>query len=169
MYLKLSLNKDFSFIRFLKVVKTLYESSTFTQLGKTVGSALGPSSSPDNMESVRRERERSSSKYSAKRNVERGETIFDTLARACTSVHFDHKTNSKRTDNSIEEIRDKPSSDAGSLIEKVLNCTMMERDEDYSYEDSFKSNSFGVGSSSFESMTDEEEPHRSHTRRRRRR
>lgn len=37
---KMSQNNDFSFVRFLKVVKTLYESSTFTQLGKTVGSAL---------------------------------------------------------------------------------------------------------------------------------
>ena len=37
---KLSLNDDFSFVRFLKVVRTLYESSTFTQLGKTVGSVL---------------------------------------------------------------------------------------------------------------------------------
>jgi len=37
-------SEDFSFVRFLKVVKTLYESSTFTQLGKTVGSALGEQS-----------------------------------------------------------------------------------------------------------------------------
>lgn len=37
---KLSLDDDFSFVRFLKVVRTLYESSTFTQLGKTVGSVL---------------------------------------------------------------------------------------------------------------------------------
>jgi Caspase domain len=37
---KLSLNDDFSFVRFLKVVRTLYESSTFTQLGKTVRSVL---------------------------------------------------------------------------------------------------------------------------------
>lgn len=37
---KLALNDDFSFVRFLKVVRTLYESSTFTQLGKTVGSVL---------------------------------------------------------------------------------------------------------------------------------
>lgn len=36
----MTLNDDFSFVRFLKVVKTLYESSVFTQLGKTVGSAL---------------------------------------------------------------------------------------------------------------------------------
>jgi hypothetical protein len=38
---KMIQNDDFSFVRFLKVVKTLYESSTFTQLGRTVGSALG--------------------------------------------------------------------------------------------------------------------------------
>ncbi|KAG7353489.1 caspase domain containing protein [Nitzschia inconspicua] len=38
---KMVQSEDFSFVRFLKVVKTLYESSTFTQLGRTVGSALG--------------------------------------------------------------------------------------------------------------------------------
>lgn len=38
---KMTQSEDFSFVRFLKVVKTLYESSTFTQLGKTVGTALG--------------------------------------------------------------------------------------------------------------------------------
>jgi hypothetical protein len=33
-------NDNFSFVRFLKVVKTLYESSAFTQLGKAVGTVL---------------------------------------------------------------------------------------------------------------------------------
>jgi len=33
-------NDDFSFVRFLKVIKTLYESSMFTQLGHTVRSAI---------------------------------------------------------------------------------------------------------------------------------
>jgi len=37
---KMSLNNDFSFVRYLKVVKTLYESSVFTKIGKTVGSEL---------------------------------------------------------------------------------------------------------------------------------
>jgi len=37
---KMSLNNDFSFVRFLKVVKTLYESSVFTRIGKTVGEEL---------------------------------------------------------------------------------------------------------------------------------
>ena len=36
----MSLNNDFSFVRFLKVVKTLYESSVFTRIGKTVGKEL---------------------------------------------------------------------------------------------------------------------------------
>ena len=40
MYSQMSLNNDFSFVRFLKVVKTLYESSVFTKIGKTVGSEL---------------------------------------------------------------------------------------------------------------------------------
>lgn len=38
--LQMTLNNDFSFVRFLKVVKTLYESSVFTRIGKTVGSEL---------------------------------------------------------------------------------------------------------------------------------
>lgn len=37
---KMTLNNDFSFVRYLKVVKTLYESSVFTKIGKTVGSEL---------------------------------------------------------------------------------------------------------------------------------
>lgn len=43
---KLAWNDDFSFVRFLKVVRTLYESSTFTQLGKTVGSVLNTNPNP---------------------------------------------------------------------------------------------------------------------------
>jgi len=38
-------NEDYSFVRFLKVIKTLYESSTFTQLGNLVGSAIGDTES----------------------------------------------------------------------------------------------------------------------------
>lgn len=37
---QISLNNDFSFVRFLKVVKTLYESSVFTKLGKGISSDL---------------------------------------------------------------------------------------------------------------------------------
>lgn len=43
---KVSLNDDFSFVRFLKVIKSLYELSTFTQIGRTVGSALHGKGSP---------------------------------------------------------------------------------------------------------------------------
>lgn len=164
------LNKDFSFVRFLKVVKTLYESSVFTQLGKTVGSALGPLSPLEEVVSSRREREKNADKRYTNGSDERGETIFDVLANACTAVRFDNKMcRTGRADCSIidEERKDKAASDAGSLIEKVLNCTMMEREEDFSDEDSFKSNSYEVGSNSFDSLREEEEPHRSHRRRRR--
>jgi hypothetical protein len=37
---QMTLNNDFSFVRFLKVVKTLYESSVFTKLGKGLSSEL---------------------------------------------------------------------------------------------------------------------------------
>ncbi|GAX14314.1 hypothetical protein FisN_1Hh514 [Fistulifera solaris] len=166
---KVSMNKDFSFVRFLKVVKTLYESSVFTQLGKTVGSALNPLSPLEDVVSSRREKEKNSEKRNTKASKERGDTIFDALAHACTTVRFDDRVicRTGKTDNSVEEESKKASSDAGSLIEKVLNCTMMERDEDFSDDDSFKSNSYDVGSNSFDSLTEEDEPHRSHRRRRR--
>jgi hypothetical protein len=167
--IKVSMNKDFSFVRFLKVVKTLYESSVFTQLGKTVGSALNPLSPLEDVVSSRREKEKNSEKRNTKASKERGDTIFDALAHACTTVRFDDRVicRTGKTDNSVEEESKKASSDAGSLIEKVLNCTMMERDEDFSDDDSFKSNSYDVGSNSFDSLTEEDEPHRSHRRRRR--
>jgi len=44
---KMTLNDDFSFVRFLKVIKTLYEASTFTQLGKTVRSAIYDKAPPN--------------------------------------------------------------------------------------------------------------------------
>ncbi|KAL3770267.1 hypothetical protein ACHAW5_002672 [Stephanodiscus triporus] len=52
---KMSLNNDFSFVRFLKVVKTLYESSVFTRIGKTVGNELdkqAPIKDDDTMETA---------------------------------------------------------------------------------------------------------------------
>jgi len=42
----LLMNPNFSFVRFLKVIKTLYESSMFTKLGKTVNGALIDAKSP---------------------------------------------------------------------------------------------------------------------------
>lgn len=43
---KMPQNKDYSFVRFLKVIKTLYESSVFTQLGNRVEEAIGNQPQP---------------------------------------------------------------------------------------------------------------------------
>ena len=87
------MNEDFSFVRFLKVVKTLYESSTFTQLGKTVGSALNPLSVPlhdaqadgdivgKNGKNGRNQKDGKKSVRSPNR-----ESLFDTFASACNIV-----------------------------------------------------------------------------------
>jgi hypothetical protein len=45
---KMSINDDFSFVRFLKVIKTLYDSSTFTLLGKAVRGVLDEKSPTNN-------------------------------------------------------------------------------------------------------------------------
>jgi hypothetical protein len=44
----MSINDDFSFVRFLKVIKTLYDSSTFTLLGKAVRGVLDEKSPTNN-------------------------------------------------------------------------------------------------------------------------
>jgi hypothetical protein len=45
---KMVQNQDFSFVRFLKVIKTLYESSSFTQVGNLVGAAIPVGPIPSN-------------------------------------------------------------------------------------------------------------------------
>jgi len=79
------MNEDFSFVRFLKVVKTLYESSTFTQLGRTVGSALNPLSVPTqtNDEESRKSARSAKTKTSAKSLGAGHESFFDALTDAC--------------------------------------------------------------------------------------
>jgi len=59
---RLTMNPEFSFVRFLKVVKTLYESSVFTQLGKGIGSALGNQQCVDEMSPPRGQNRRRSNK-----------------------------------------------------------------------------------------------------------
>ena len=39
-FAQMTINDNFSFVIFLKVIQNLYKASTFTQLGKTVGSAI---------------------------------------------------------------------------------------------------------------------------------
>jgi hypothetical protein len=128
-------NNDFSFVRFLKVVKTLYESSTFTQLGKTVGSALNPLESPtyqNKKEEEAKKNGRGSGKKSS-RNAG-GDSIFDALAEACTSSAATRNKSTNVDDQSTIARKD-------TLLEQVIRgCTLLANPvhDEFSDEDTFK-------------------------------
>eukprot|EP00522_Entomoneis_paludosa_P012283 CAMPEP_0172452888 /NCGR_PEP_ID=MMETSP1065-20121228/10415_1 /TAXON_ID=265537 /ORGANISM="Amphiprora paludosa, Strain CCMP125" /LENGTH=612 /DNA_ID=CAMNT_0013205019 /DNA_START=300 /DNA_END=2138 /DNA_ORIENTATION=+ len=76
---KLSVNDDFSFVRFLKVVKTLYDSSTFTQLGKTVGLALNEDDEADLPE----DDTQSVPDHETENELANDKSLFDIFTEAC--------------------------------------------------------------------------------------
>ena len=121
---QMTVDDDFSFVRFLKVVKSLYESSTFTQLGKTVGTALredeydGESTIHDDDEtlgggSLETVDEDEENKAKAR------EAAAGALSRAFAACYKPGPEISKK------EIKDyDPSKDKPSLLEKVVTCTL---------------------------------------------
>lgn len=131
-------NDDFSFIRFLKVVKTLYESSSFTQLGKTVRSALRKPGEPtiDEEDSIIDE---TPSPVNAL-PVEEEEAISDPPAEqsailkalaACTSPRelpecsgLDGKPSSKKSGGDKQILANTPGDHSQSLLEQVMSCTL---------------------------------------------
>ena len=137
--LQLSLNEDFSFVRFLKVVKTLYESSTFTQLGRTVGSALGPNAlSIINSDSGVNESEddgREGDDRLQRSSSREGTTFFDALVDACTpgrkksGEDFDH-SNTLSTLEEEKKLDELAPHEVESLFERVINCTLLGSHED---------------------------------------
>jgi Caspase domain len=178
---KLSANDDFSFVRFLKVVKTLYESSTFTQLGKTVGSALHPlSSSVDSIlheeeptkRNIKKSKKKSSSK--SKYNGPTSDSILEALTEACTvsagnatrKVTND-KTNQPATTSTENVIQRKDN----IFDQMIKGCTLLGAPEDdFSDDETFKTrtedelSTYSEVGQSYETMTDDE-----HDRNRRRR
>jgi len=148
---KMSLNDDFSFVRFLKVVKTLYEMSAFTQLGNVVGSALKVDNKDE--EPVTRQR-----------TVDNDATTAvddETLEVASLMTMDDDKVKKGRSNilNSLAACIGSPKShdklintgsegegskatkaDAlfknSSLVQKIMNCTLTHNGED-SDEDNF--------------------------------
>jgi len=76
---KLSVNDEFSFVRFLKVVKTLYDSSTFTQLGKTVGLALNEEDDTDLPE----DDTRSANDQASEMEIAQDKSLYDMFTEAC--------------------------------------------------------------------------------------
>jgi Caspase domain len=164
---KMTMNENFSFVRFLKVIKTLYEASTFTQLGKTVGSALKPTSigSPRSPRSNRgdagtngdrnavsstsgedAEMDVASERYTSKQDsmVPSHESILDVITEACRPVRRHQQSrNSGATANGKLSKRD-DNTPRQSLLEQVINCTLLAPpEEDYlSDEDTFRTRTY---------------------------
>lgn len=133
-------NDDFSFIRFLKVVKTLYESSSFTQLGKTVRSALRKPGEP----TIDEEDSSIVDKTPTPVNtlpVEQEEAISDPPPAeqsailkalvACTSPKampecsgLDGKPSSKKSGDDKRILSNTPGDNSQSLLEQVMSCTL---------------------------------------------
>lgn len=165
---KMSMNENFSFVRFLKVIKTLYEASTFTQLGKTVGSALKPTStssprSPrpnrgDNGTNGDRiamssasgedaEMDVASERYTSKQDsmVPSHESILDVITEACRPGRRHQqarKPGSATTHGKLSKRED--TTPRQSLLEQVINCTLLAPpEEDYlSDEDTFRTRTY---------------------------
>lgn len=115
------MNDDFSFVRFLKVVKTLYESSTFTQLGKTVGSVLKDGKEEDDgvvdNDSYHRDMDEESERA-------RNESVFEAIHKACVlSSKSSRDEMDVKGKNGMVKKRGKGQND--SILEQVLNtCTV---------------------------------------------
>lgn len=168
---KLSPNDDFSFIRFLKVIKTLYETSTFTQLGKTVGSALKPSQSLSRTKA----RKDAAEKYAnggldprTQAQMASQITVFDIIADACKPTRLAARSN---CDN-VEALTCREDTAQQSLLEQVMNCTFMVHNDEDEYfsddEDTFRTRTeddVETEGHSFESLTDDEEDFPSKRRR----
>jgi hypothetical protein len=160
---QLAMNEDFSFVRFLKVVKTLYESSTFTQLGKTVGSALNPLSGPiysNKLDDESRKGGRSHRSKDGKKSARSpgSDSIFDAFTDACSVVQKDtgRRDESKGDDKTTITRKD-------TLLEQMIKgCSLLSSpaEDEFSDEDTFKTrteddHSYYSEGESFETMTDD--------------
>uniref|UniRef100_A0A7S2RND8 Peptidase C14 caspase domain-containing protein n=1 Tax=Eucampia antarctica TaxID=49252 RepID=A0A7S2RND8_9STRA len=129
---KVSLNDDFSFLRFLKVVKSMYEMSTFTRLGKTVNSALDKKRGSSAGETVIPEDEddesaaagslitvdeNSKSTQNNKESTTKNESLFKTLT-SCYNTEIKENIDNSNTKN----VQSKAN---GSLFQKVLSCGLL--------------------------------------------
>jgi Caspase domain len=152
---KMIQSEDFSFVRFLKVVKTLYESSTFTQLGRTVGTALGQqpignASSDDDGTAGETTHTR--------QGIDR--SLTDDLPAAGQSSLFPSLCMSPR--NLSDPKSGKTEQDALSLLEKVFGCNFLvpEGEDELSDEETYGNNTFDdehtMQNSTFDSVSEAE-------------
>jgi hypothetical protein len=167
-FTQMTMNLDFSFIRFLKVVKTLYETSTFTQLGKTVGSALGPLALA-NMTTAESTEENGHDENERLKRVtsNEGSTLFDALVEACSPgrklspTSMDDLSPTSQTahedEKKSEELTHGRHVRGDSLFERVINCTLLgapEEEEGSDDEDTFKTRTYDENSYYEESYTE---------------
>jgi len=126
------MNEDFSFVRFLKVVKTLYESSTFTQLGRTVGSALNPLGAPTQTNDDESRKSGRSAKTKQSVKTASGESFFDALTEACRGkTNGDPQTMDGSTITQNDNI----------FVQMLNGCSLLTaqpEEDDFSDEDTFK-------------------------------
>lgn len=154
---KMTQSDDFSFVRFLKVVKTLYESSTFTQLGKTVGTALGHQ--PAENESFEEDgtvgeiihtRQGIDRRVSDDLRPASGQSIFPSL---CLSPR--HPSDPSGCSRTMDQ-------DALSLLEKVFGCNFLvpEGEDELSDEETFGNHTYDddhiTQNSTFDSVSEGE-------------
>lgn len=157
---KMKQSENFSFVRFLKVVKTLYESSTFTQLGRTVGTALGQqptieeSSDEDDEEDTVADKNDSVIERTKTEDMQGGSVLGLCSPRGGT-------TKSKNG-----SVQNNDRDDAFSLIEKMLGCNFLvhDLDDDFSDGETFANNTYNTfddthtmaNDSTFDSISDGE-------------
>jgi len=173
-------------MRFLKVVKTLYETSTFTQLGKTVGSALNTTGGapPTEATDEQPELEVGSEKFTQAREsiIASQESILDAIAEACKPIPKATKCLDKHilrdpTCGTAAALASKRADgQRQSLLEQMMNCTLLGPPDDEYFsdeDDTYKTGTYDEdtdGIPSFESLTeDEDEFRRGRGRRRTRR
>lgn len=156
---KMSLNDDFSFVRFLKVIKTLYERSTFTQLGKTVGTALtdkGPvdtalDAEDDEGALVDDDTLGVGSLVTVDDEEEKAPAKANSLMDMFAACHSPPESSSRKIKSNTSGLSDNRSkitgkmgdnetddsrTPKGSLLQQVMNCTFTHPEED-SDEDTF--------------------------------
>lgn len=158
---KMKQSEDFSFVRFLKVVKTLYESSTFTQLGKTVGSALGQQpvieESSDEEDDEGAAAEKVYAQEIRRANTEEMQESGSLFQSICSP-----RNTSRNTDDKAAYNNDR---DALTLIEKMLGCNFLVQDleNEYSDEDTYANKTYTfddthtmTNNSTFDSASEDE-------------
>jgi hypothetical protein len=156
----------------LKVVKTLYESSTFTQLGRTVGSALHPETEKFKVTAEKTgggDPDSISGKNSFTDLSADNQNIFDAISRACalsTKISRDEKEKSgknKGKRGSKESLLDTMMNSCSAFVtpenedltDEEIETFHTHTEDGYSYDDT-ATDGAGEGGS-FETLTDEEE------------